>query len=78
MVPTIKHPDSVMLWGIFSGDKERGGLYFLLKNEKMKADLYVKVLEEHTGCPKKNVTLLFWSVLFILYSNTFIFSGVTS
>ena len=31
-----------------------------------------------TGCPKKNVTLLFWSVLFILYSNTFIVSGVTS
>ena len=30
------------------------------------------------GCPKKNVTLLFWSVLIILYSNIFIFSGVTS
>ena len=33
---------------------------------------------DNTGCPKKNVSLLFWSVLFILYSNTFIFSGVTS
>ena len=46
-VPTVKHPESVILWGRFSGNKERGGLYFLPKNKKVNADLYVKVLVEH-------------------------------
>ena len=46
-VPNVKHPESVMLWGSFSGDKGRGGLYFLPKNKTVSADLYVKVLKEH-------------------------------
>ena len=28
---TVKHPKSVMVWGDFSGDEGRGGLYFSLK-----------------------------------------------
>ena len=33
-VLTVKHPQSVMVWGCFSGVK---GLYFLAKNKKMNA-----------------------------------------
>ena len=33
-VPTIKHPDSIMVWGAFSGEMGRAGLYFLPKNKK--------------------------------------------
>ena len=33
---TVKHPKSVMVWGAFSGDKGRGGLYFLSKNVTMR------------------------------------------
>ena len=29
IIKTVKHPKSVMVWGDFSGDKSRGGLYFL-------------------------------------------------
>lgn len=46
-VKTVKHPDSVMVWGAFSGNKGRGGLYFLPKNVTMKATNYITVLEEH-------------------------------
>ena len=28
IIKTVKHPKSVMVWGYFSGDKGRGGLYF--------------------------------------------------
>ena len=46
-IPTVKHPDSIMVWGAFSGEMGRAGLYFLPKNKKMNSDQYVKVLEEH-------------------------------
>ena len=46
-VPTVKHPQSVMVWGYFSGEKGRRGLYFLPKNKKMNAEFYLQVLEEH-------------------------------
>lgn len=46
-VKTVKHPDSVMVWGAFSGNKGRGGLYFLPKNVTMRAVHYISVLEEH-------------------------------
>ena len=46
-VPTVKHPQSVMVCGCFSGVKDRGGLYFLPKNKKMNVELYLQVLEEH-------------------------------
>ena len=36
-----------MVWGCFSGEKGRGGLYFLPNNKKMNADLYLQVLEDH-------------------------------
>ena len=32
-VPTVKHPDSIMVWGAFSGKMGRAGLYFLPKNK---------------------------------------------
>lgn len=46
-VKTVKHPDSVMVWGASTGNKGRGGLYFLPKNVRMKATNYITVLEEH-------------------------------
>lgn len=44
---TVKHPDGVMVWGCFSGQKGRGGLYFLPKNVTMNGVRYVDVLESH-------------------------------
>ena len=44
---SVKHLDSIMVWGAFSREMGRAGLYFLPKNKKMKSDQYVKVLEEH-------------------------------
>ena len=46
-VPTVKHSQSVMVWGCFSGEKGRRGLYFFPQNKKMNAKLYLQVLEEH-------------------------------
>lgn len=40
-VQTVKHPDSVMVWGAFSGNKGRGGLNFLPKNVIMKGNNYI-------------------------------------
>ena len=42
-----KHPESVMAWGAFSGNKGRGGLYFLPKNVTMRGDNYLRVLDQH-------------------------------
>lgn len=53
-VKTVKHPDSVMVWGAFSGNKGRGGLYFLPKNITMKSTNYIEVLREHL--------LTFWDI----------------
>jgi hypothetical protein len=39
-VKTVKHPDSVMVWGYFTGDVGRGGLYFLPKNATMNSERY--------------------------------------
>jgi len=46
-VKTVKHPDGVMVWGCFSGNKGSGGLYFLPKNVTMNADRYIEVLRDH-------------------------------
>ena len=46
-VPTVKHPQSVMVCRCFSGEKGKGGLYFLPKNKKMNAKVYLQVLVEH-------------------------------
>ena len=53
-VKTVKHPESVMVWGCFSGIKGRGGLYFLPKNNTMRGDNYVDVLKDHL--------LTFWHI----------------
>ena len=37
-----------MVWGCFSREKGREGLYFLPNNKKMNAGLYLQVLEDHT------------------------------
>ena len=47
IIKTLKHPKSVMVWGDFSGDKGRGGLYFFLKNVTMRGDSYLRVLDHH-------------------------------
>ena len=47
IVLTVKLPLSVMVWKCFSEKKGRGGLYFLPKNKKMNAEVYLQVLEEH-------------------------------
>ncbi|KAG1704394.1 Dihydroorotate dehydrogenase (quinone), mitochondrial [Nymphon striatum] len=46
-VKTMKHPASLMVWGGFSGNTGRGGLYFLPVNQTMKAITYTDVLENH-------------------------------
>ena len=47
IIKTVKHHKSVMVRGAFSGDKGRGGLYFLLKNATMRGDSYLRVLDHH-------------------------------
>ena len=54
IIKTGKHPKSVMVWGDFSGDKGRGGLYFFPKNVTMRGDSYLRVLDHHM--------LLFWDI----------------
>ena len=46
-IKTVKHLESVMVWGAFSGNKGRGGLYFLPKNVTMRGDKYLRVLDQH-------------------------------
>ena len=46
-MPTVKHSQSIMVWGCFSGEKGRGGLYFFPNNKKMNVNLYLQVLEDH-------------------------------
>jgi hypothetical protein len=46
-VKTVKHPDSVMVWGSFSGTLRHAGLYFLPKNTTMNGTRYQEVLEDH-------------------------------
>ena len=36
IIKTVKHPKSVIVRGVFSGNKGRGGLYFLPKNVTMR------------------------------------------
>ena len=40
IIKTVKHPKSVMVWGVFSGDKGRGGLYFLPQNVHERGQLF--------------------------------------
>ena len=47
IIKTVKHPKSVMVWGDFSGDKGRQGLYFIPKSVTMKGDSYLRVLDHH-------------------------------
>ena len=47
IIKTVKHPKSVMVWGDFSGDKGRGGLYFIPKKVTMRGDSYLRVLDHH-------------------------------
>ena len=47
IIKTVKHPKSVMVRGAFSGDKDRGVLYFLPKNVTMRGDSYLSVLDHH-------------------------------
>jgi transposase len=46
-ITTVKHSPSVMVWGCFSGQKGRGGLYFLPKNCTMNGERYKEVLDDH-------------------------------
>ena len=47
IIKTVKHPESVMVRGAFSGDKGRWGLYFLPKNVTMRGDSYLSVLDHY-------------------------------
>ena len=47
IIMTVKHPKSVRVWGNFSGDKGRGGLYFMPKKVTMIGDSYLRVLDHH-------------------------------
>lgn len=46
-IKTVKHPDSVMMWGAYSGKMGRAGMYFLPKKCTMNGERYITVLEEH-------------------------------
>jgi hypothetical protein len=46
-VTTVKYSRFVMVWGCFSGQKRRGGLYFLPKNCTMNRERNKEVLEDH-------------------------------
>ena len=54
IIKTVKHPKSVMVWGHFSGDKGRRGLYFIPEKVTMRGDSYLRVLDHHM--------LLFWDI----------------
>ena len=47
IIKTVKLPKSVIVWGDFSGDKGRVGLYFFSKNVTMRGDSYLRVLDHH-------------------------------
>ena len=47
IIKTVKHPKSVMMRGVFSGDNGRGGLYFLPKNVTMREEGYLRVFDHH-------------------------------
>ena len=47
LLPTVKKPGSVMIWGCFSGNGGRGGLYFLPLNQTMNSKTYLEVLNDH-------------------------------
>ena len=53
-VKTVKHPASVMVWGLLSGNMGHAGLYFLPKNVTMKGGNYIHVLRDHM--------LAFWRI----------------
>ena len=46
-IKTVKHPASVTVWGAFSGNMGRAGLYFLPKNVTMKGN-YIHILKAHS------------------------------
>ena len=45
-IKTVKHSDSVMVWGCFSAFG-RGGLYFLPENKTMNSEHYIECLNGH-------------------------------
>ena len=42
--PTVKHPDSLMVWGCISS-QGRGGMTILKKNERVNSKRYIELLE---------------------------------
>lgn len=46
-IKTVKHSESVMVWGCFSASRGRGGLFFLPKNQMMNGEVYKQVLQDH-------------------------------
>ena len=46
-VKTMKELGSVMVWGGFSRNPGRAGLYFHIKNASMKGSICINVLKEH-------------------------------
>ena len=47
IIKTVKHLKSVMVWGDFSGDKGRVGLYLFPKNVTMRSYSYLRVLDHY-------------------------------
>ena len=45
-VKTVKHPESVMIWGAFSGAGGRAGLGFLQKGVTMNSVRYLEILDK--------------------------------
>lgn len=47
LVKTVKHPDSVMVWGAFNGNKDKGGFYFFSNIVVMDGSNYIDVWRDH-------------------------------
>lgn len=46
-IKTVKHPDTLRVWGVFSGNKGRGDLCFLPKEQTMHGTQYLEVRKDH-------------------------------
>lgn len=46
-IKTVKHSESVMVWGAFTGNVGRAGLHFLSKGQTVNGTHFMDVLKEH-------------------------------
>lgn len=47
VIGMVKHPPSLMVWGLFSGEQGAGELIFLEPKKTMNSDIYLGFLKEY-------------------------------